>query len=470
MNIRKVYSGKKDECSVICHYCGRINRIDRTKIRIDRPIEIECSCQNSFYIQLEQREYYRKHVRLTGTFEKIFPENRERGRIIIEDISYTGIGCRTVAQQNLNINDIVQLDFVLDDVHNSKIIENGIVRDIRDRYLGIAFQELSQHNRKIIGFYLLPVSTTPKGYGQEEVIEPRASRDDTDDHIAWNPFRFSKIPDAADLKGKLKSLGLAGIFQVLSLEHKSGVLHFIRGETGRAICFKDGKIIAATGGEWLRLGQILRNKRLISWDKLEEALDKAHDSNKRLGETLLDLELVSNNILKDTIRYQIQQTVSDLASWGEGEFEYRDCPVEFDDRSVEEIDIGALILEAARRVDESKTKFTEVARSKKAREYARAKVSWPLSILTMQGPLEGEVRDISLTGALIYCPGLPDPDRPIPMAIEIPEQHYYIFATGEMVRLDIENGESDHPSFLLGVRFAEISEDDLSFLSQKVLH
>lgn len=214
---------------VICHYCGKINRIDRTKIGVDRPIEIECSCQKNFYIQLEQREYYRKHVRLSSTFEKIFPENTERGRIIIEDISYTGIGCRTVAQHNLKINDIVQLDFVLDDVHNSKIIENGIVKDIRDRYLGIAFQELSQHNRKIIGFYLLPVPTTPKGYGQEEVIELRASRDDTDDHIAWNPFRFSKIPDAADLKGKLKSLGLAGIFQVLSLEHKSGVLHFIRG-------------------------------------------------------------------------------------------------------------------------------------------------------------------------------------------------------------------------------------------------
>jgi hypothetical protein len=103
-------------------------------------------------------------------------------------------------------------------------------------------------------------------------------------------------------------------------------------------------------------------------------------------------------------------------------------------------------------------------------ETGRAKVSWPLSILTVQGPLEGEVRDISLTGALIHCHELPDPNQPIPMAIEIPEQHYSLFATGEMIRLDIEDGESDHPSFLVGVRFAEISEEDLSFLSTKVLH
>jgi len=201
---------------------------------------------------------------------------------------------------------------------------------------------------------------------------------------------------------------------------------------------------------------------------LSEAFGKAGESNKRLGEVLLDLEFVSNDILKDTIRYQVQQTVSDLASWGEGEFEYRDCSVEFEDRSIEKIDITGLILEASRRVDESRRTFKEISPAKKAREYARAKVSWPLSILTVKGPLEGEVRDISLTGALIHCHELPDPDSP--MAIEIPEQHHSIFATGEMIRLDIEDGEREDPSFLLGIRFAEISEDDLSFLSRKVLH
>jgi len=146
------------------------------------------------------------------------------------------------------------------------------------------------------------------------VTDQSETRNDFDDNKVWNPFRFAEIPDTADLKGKLKSLGLSGIFQVLSLERKSGVLHFIMGESGRAICFRDGKITAATGGQCLRLGYILCNKRLISWDKLEEALAKARDSNKRLGEVLLDLGLISNDILKSTVRFQIQQNVSDLAS------------------------------------------------------------------------------------------------------------------------------------------------------------
>jgi hypothetical protein len=470
MKVRKIYFSKKGVCSIICHHCGNINSIDTNSVNLKKPLEIKCKCQKNIFVQLEQREYYRKAVKLTGIFEKISPGNTQKGKVIIEDISYTGLGCRTLTKHYIETNDVLQLNFALDDAHNSQITEKGIVRDIRDRYLGIEFQELSQHNRKLIGFYLMPMFATPEEHTPKKEIEPPDTSDYSPDHMAENPFRFSTLPAEADLKGKLGSLGLSGILQVLSWEHKSGVLHFIRGETGRAICLKDGKIIAATGGEWLRLGQILHNKRLISWENLAEALGRAGESNKRLGEVLLDLEFISNDILKDSIRYQVQQTVSDLASWGEGEFEYRDCSVEFEDRSIEKIDITGLILEATRRVDESKSTFTEVSTVKKAREYARAKVAWPLSILTVQGPLEGEVRDISLTGALIHCYELPDPDSPIPMAIEIPEQHYSIFATGEMIRLDIEDEEREHPSFLLGIRFAEISEDDLSFLSQKVLH
>jgi len=87
---------------------------------------------------------------------------------------------------------------------------------------------------------------------------------------------------------------------------KSGILHFIKGESRRAICFRDVKTIATTGGEYLRLGFILRNKRLISWQKLEEALVKGRDSNNRLGEVLLDLGFISKDIPKDTGSFQIQ--------------------------------------------------------------------------------------------------------------------------------------------------------------------
>ena len=78
------------------------------------------------------------------------------------------------------------------------------------------------------------------------------------------------------------------------------------------------------------------------------------------------------------------------------------------------------------------------------------------------------MRDIRLTGTLIHCRELPDPVRLIPMAIDIPEQQPSIFAIGELVRLDIKGPETNQPSFLLDVRFAEISDDDLGFFPKDV--
>jgi hypothetical protein len=77
-----------------------------------------------------------------------------------------------------------------------------------------------------------------------------------------------------------------------------------------------------------------------------------------------------------------------------------------------------------------------------------------MSIFRSQGPIEGEVRNISLTGALIRCLEIPDPDEALRLGIEI----------------DIQDYDSDYYSYLLGVHFTEISEKDLRFLASRILH
>ena len=42
----------------------------------------------------------------------------------------------------------------------------------------------------------------------------------------------------------------------------------------------------------------------------------------------------------------------DISFWVEGDFEYRDCLLEFDERGVEDVSTMAIILEAAARRDE----------------------------------------------------------------------------------------------------------------------
>jgi len=58
------------------------------------------------------------------------------------------------------------------------------------------------------------------------------------------------------------------------------------------------------------------------------------------------------------------------------------------------------------------------------REYSRVEGLWPVSIDTAFGPIHGEVKNISLTGALILAPELPDPNQSFKLAIDIPEYDY----------------------------------------------
>ncbi|MGB5923148.1 MAG: DUF4388 domain-containing protein [Syntrophobacteria bacterium] len=183
-------------------------------------------------------------------------------------------------------------------------------------------------------------------------IEAWNARGPDDRQRVQYPFDSSECSNPVGFRGNLKSVALPTILQILSTDNRTGVLHFEQGQTVRAICLKDGRIVAASGRERQRLGQILYDRGLISQEQLEEALEKTKEEKKRLGEVLLDLEYINEDSLKELIRYQIQEAVLDISLWAEGDFEYRDCQMEFDERGVDDISTMRIVLEAAARKDE----------------------------------------------------------------------------------------------------------------------
>jgi hypothetical protein len=183
-------------------------------------------------------------------------------------------------------------------------------------------------------------------------IEAWNARGPDDRKQVQYPFDSSKCTNPVGFKGNLKSVNLPTILQILSTDNRTGVLHFEQGQAIRAICLKDGKIVAASGRERQRLGQMLYDRGLISQEQLEEALEKTKEEKKRLGEVLLDLGYINEDSLKKLIRYQIQEALLDISLWPEGDFEYRDCQMEFDERSVEDISTMRIVLETAAKKDE----------------------------------------------------------------------------------------------------------------------
>jgi hypothetical protein len=182
--------------------------------------------------------------------------------------------------------------------------------------------------------------------------------------VAWNRRDFSGGDSAqyffsssftlgqVSLRGNLQSFDFSTILQIVSKGEKTGVLYFRQGEEVRALHLRDGNLIAAGGSEGLRLGQIGCGKGFISQQQLQEVLEEAKKSGRRIGEVLLDLAYINENDLKELIRHQIREIVLELSYWKEGDFEFRDYPVEFDERGIEDINIMRIILEAAARRDE----------------------------------------------------------------------------------------------------------------------
>ena len=104
------------------------------------------------------------------------------------------------------------------------------------------------------------------------------------------------------------------------------------------------------------------------------------------------------------------------------------------------------------------------------RAHSRVEVTWPVSIFTSRGLVEGEIKDISKGGALIHCKKLPETDRTLELSIEIPDHLMKISATVEKVRLNIDDGDKVFPSYDLAVRFLGIDVDQRKNLYKAIEH
>lgn len=106
---------------------------------------------------------------------------------------------------------------------------------------------------------------------------------------------------------------------------------------------------------------------------------------------------------------------------------------------------------------------------KEKRSFSRAKVEWPVSITTVQGAIEGKIKNISLSGAYMHVEELPDMTISLDLSLEIPEHQYALFTSAEPVRFDVLPDDDAIVSYGLGVRLMDILEEDVEFLTTTAL-
>jgi CheY-like chemotaxis protein len=134
------------------------------------------------------------------------------------------------------------------------------------------------------------------------------------------------------LVGNLEELGLGEILQIVSLSRKTGVLSLSsRGRDG-SVFFRQGQVVRAASSSYQHsLGEVLIQKGAIDPAVLRKslALQQENGFSELLGVILVKNFCISQNIINEVVREQIENIVFSLFSWGEGTFKFEvQSPIE----------------------------------------------------------------------------------------------------------------------------------------------
>jgi hypothetical protein len=157
------------------------------------------------------------------------------------------------------------------------------------------------------------------------------------------------------LKGTLKDFGIADIFQLISHQSKTGVLHLNSKEQEVNIFFANGNVVRAestTRKKHDLLGSMLVRAEAITEAQLEQSLEIQRRTLRRLGDILIERGYLKKADLKEFARLQTTETMYKLFHWDSGTYNFESEEVTYDKESVEPIRSENILMEGFRMVDE----------------------------------------------------------------------------------------------------------------------
>ena len=99
----------------------------------------------------------------------------------------------------------------------------------------------------------------------------------------------------------------------------------------------------------------------------------------------------------------------------------------------------------------------------KKRIAPRAPVRWPVTMLTSQAKVEGEIKNITSKGAFVSCKDLPPLEDGFVMVINAPD-HKTMNLNGKIVWSTVVESAEGDSQFGIGVQFTRMTADDSQFL------
>ena len=147
-----IYLNDFNRVSIICPNCGFEQNIDTTKFKdTEKKLEGKCSCGEPYQFHIEFRKRYRKDVSLPG--EYMFPGIELKENINIREPSFTGIQFEGLMPHKILKDDLLEVNFKLDNRLESKIRKLVKVIWVRDNIVGAHFIETKLYEEELQSYF-----------------------------------------------------------------------------------------------------------------------------------------------------------------------------------------------------------------------------------------------------------------------------------------------------------------------------
>ena len=155
--ISKSYVRSDGAAVLTCPYCNEQKAILANSFTgFKRKLKVKCYCKQSFLVLLEFRRHFRKRAIMNGTYSN-HSHNCSSGNLIIQDVSLGGISFTSLDIKNFKVGDEFRIDFTLNDIHQTEIKKDVIVRNIRQRTVGCEFKQPEDVFGGPLGYYIVNI-------------------------------------------------------------------------------------------------------------------------------------------------------------------------------------------------------------------------------------------------------------------------------------------------------------------------
>jgi hypothetical protein len=153
--VSKTYVRPDNTFVLTCPHCGHQKIIPIGSLKGHKnELKIKCVCQKIFRVNLEFRKHVRKKPLLIGTYIN-HSRNGSSGKLIIQDISLSGMAFRSLEVKNFKVGDALSVKFSLDDEYQTEINKEAIVMNVRYNLIGCVFKGTENSFGSKLGYYIM---------------------------------------------------------------------------------------------------------------------------------------------------------------------------------------------------------------------------------------------------------------------------------------------------------------------------